>query len=114
DCPGNVDLGPNDDFLRILGRGYPRAAPGRLDEIRSDPDTGYLKVKATASTPGGELVVWTPTVDDGTPERTVNTFGLRDVVEHEVAGGRSLTATVTDPGTYALWVGDPDEDLSIP
>jgi endoglycosylceramidase len=30
ECPDNTDLGPNDAFLDILGRGYPRAAPGRI------------------------------------------------------------------------------------
>jgi endoglycosylceramidase len=110
ECPGDVDLGPNDAFLDILGRGYPRTAPGRLVEVRSDTQTGWMKVKATAADAGGELVVWTPTAED--PEHQINVFGLTDVVAHEVEGGRIITATVADPGTYALWVGEPDEDLT--
>jgi endoglycosylceramidase len=47
-CPDNEDLGPTDEFLQILGRGYARATPGRLTELRSDPDTGHLAVKASA------------------------------------------------------------------
>jgi len=108
-CPGNVDLGSNDAFLDILGRGYPRAAPGRLLELRSDPDTGQMKVKATTEKGGGELVVWTPTV--GGPEHPVNVIGLSNVVAHPVDGGRIITATVTAPGVYTLWIGEPDEEL---
>jgi endoglycosylceramidase len=111
-CPGDELLGPNEDFLRILGRGYPRAAPGRLDEVRSDPDTGWLKVRATASAAGGELVVWTPTV--GGPDHEINVAGLTDVVEHDVPGGRIVTATVVAAGRYALWVGDPDAEPAPP
>lgn len=39
ECPANLDLGPNDAFLDILGRGYPRATPGRITKLCSDPDT---------------------------------------------------------------------------
>lgn len=109
-CPGDELLGPNDAFLDILGRGYPRATPGRIVELRSDPTTGLMKVKATAAAAGGELVVWTPTTEG--PDHPINGFGLTDIVAHEVDGGRLITATVAAPGTYALWIGAPDEDLS--
>lgn len=111
DCPGNGDLGPNDDFLSILGRGYPRAAPGRLTSVTSDVGTGRMRVEATATAAGGELVVWAPTVDDADLRVTVD--GLTDVVEHAVDGGRIITATVAEAGAYWLQVGpgaaDPDE-----
>jgi endoglycosylceramidase len=108
-CPGNVDLGPNDAFLDILGRGYPRVAPGRLLELRSDPDSGLMKLKGQAAERGGELVVWTPT--SGGPAHAVHVVGLTDVVEHIVDGGRIVTATVTHPGIYTLWIGEPDEEI---
>lgn len=113
-CPGDVDLGPNEDFLAILGRGYARATPGRLVELVSDVDTGWLKAKATAGPDdvGAQLVVWTPTPADADHEIAVH--GLTDVVARDVAGGRIVTATVSTAGTYALWVGEPDEDLAAP
>lgn len=111
-CPSNTDLGPTNEFMDIVGRGYPRATPGRLVELRSDPENGYLKVKAQARRSGGELVVWTPTEDS--PTHRINVQGLINVVSHEVAGGRLITATVERAGTYGLWVGTPDEDLSAP
>jgi endoglycosylceramidase len=103
DCPGNADLGENDAFLDVLGRGYPRATPGRIDELVSDPDTGQLLVRATAASAGGELVVWTPTADG--PAHRVVVEGLVDVQEHAVAGGRIVTARVAAPGAYQLVVG---------
>ncbi|MCB0971073.1 MAG: hypothetical protein KDA97_06085, partial [Acidimicrobiales bacterium] len=111
----NEDLGPNEAFLSILGRGYPRAAPGRIDELVSDIDTGWLKVRASAAEAGGELVVWTPTADDG--DHRIHVEGLEEVREHVVEGGRIVTATVATAGPYALWVGEPDavaDDLLPP
>ncbi len=109
-CPDDTDLGPNEDFLSILGRGFPRATPGHIVELRSDPETGLLKVKATVERAGGQLVVWTPTADDAA--HPINVAGLTDVVATDVPGGRLVTATVEAAGTYALWVGEPDEDLT--
>lgn len=106
-CPDNADLGPNDAFLDIVGRGYPRAAPGRLVQVRSDVDTGRMSVTASADVGGGELVVWTPTTCG--PEHLVHVAGLTNVEQHEVDGGRIITATVAAPGTYALWVGETDD-----
>jgi endoglycosylceramidase len=102
-CPDNEDLGPNGAFLDIVGRGYPRAAPGRLTEVRSDLATGRLVVKATATEAGGELLVWTPTASDSDHRVTVD--GLTDVVETKVEGGRLITAAVAAKGEYALRVG---------
>ncbi|WP_157789469.1 glycoside hydrolase family 5 protein [Candidatus Microthrix parvicella] len=112
ECPANIDLGPNDAFLDILGRGYPRATPGRITELRSDPDTGFLSMAATAPKPGGELVVWTPTTADST--HPVETRNLINVAETEVPGGRLITATVGSAGDYRLWVGPVDEAPAAP
>jgi endoglycosylceramidase len=111
-CPDNEDLGPNGAFLDILGRGYPRATPGRITELRSDPATGHLKVAATAPEPGGTLVVWTPTGPGA--EHPVTVRNLGPVTETEVPGGRLITATVQAAGDYRLWVGPVDEDPAAP
>lgn len=103
-CPDNEDLGPNEAFLDILGRGYPRAAPGRLTEVRSNVETGHLVVRATATEAGGQLLVWTPTAAGAGHRVTVD--GLDDVVEQEVEGGRLITATVSKPGDYSLEIGE--------
>jgi hypothetical protein len=36
------------------------------------------------------------------------------VVEHQVLGGRIITATVEAAGPYALWVGEPDVEPEPP
>jgi len=99
-CPGDVDLGPNEDFLSVLGRGFPRAAPGRVQELRSDPDTGELSLTASGASADDTVVVWTPT--DATTHSVV-VEGLSDVVEHTVEGGRVVVATVDD-ADYVLRV----------
>lgn len=104
-CPDNTDLGPTDAFLEVLGRGYPRATPGRLASLRSDPATGQLEVHATAQTAdvGQQFLVWTPTPDDAQHRLVVQ--GLRDVIAHPVPGGRIITAMVSAAGSYALGIG---------
>ncbi len=122
ECPDNTDAGPNDAFLDVLGRAYPRATPGRVTSLSSDPDTGVFTVvaHAPADAVGRGLVVWTPTADDA--DHRVVTRGLHDVVEHPVPGGRLITAAVTDAGSYALTIGtdlpadndDPAQDPAVP
>ncbi|MCB1026747.1 MAG: cellulase family glycosylhydrolase [Microthrixaceae bacterium] len=99
--------GPAEEHLDMIGRGYPRATPGRITELRSDPDTGFMKVAATATEPGGELVVWTPTSADA--EHPVSVDNLTSVTETELPGGRLITATVAAAGAYHLWVGPVDD-----
>ena len=100
-CPGDNNLGPTEEFFKVLGRGYPRAAPGELDSMSSDPDTGLLVVEATATQPGGELVVWTPTTQ---ATHRVVLDGLGDLTALDLEGGRLLSATVEATGPYSLRV----------
>jgi endoglycosylceramidase len=93
ECPGNVDAGPNEEFLRVLGRGYPRAAPGRITLLVSDPATGRLELEAVGAERGGVLVVWTQTTAD---THELDGSGLEDLEGVDVPGGRIVTATVTD------------------
>ncbi|MBS1848411.1 MAG: cellulase family glycosylhydrolase [Actinobacteria bacterium] len=104
-CPANTDLGPNNAFLDVLGRAYPRATPGRITTLQSDPDTGVFTLTAAAGNTGSgqTLVVWTPTADDASHH--VETRGLDDVTERAVAGGRIITAQVATTGTYDLVIG---------
>ncbi|MBO0730918.1 MAG: cellulase family glycosylhydrolase, partial [Acidimicrobiaceae bacterium] len=43
-CPGNRDAGPDPLWQPVLTRSYPRAAPGRLLSLVSDPTTGDLQL----------------------------------------------------------------------
>jgi endoglycosylceramidase len=90
-CPGDVDLGPNEEFLSVLGRAFPRFAPGRISELSSDPKSGRFAVAASGAPIGEELVVWTPTEAD---THEVASRGVEDIEEREVPGGRIVVATV--------------------
>lgn len=116
DCPANTDLGPNDAFLDIVGRGYPRATPGRLTRLRSEVDTGDLLIQGEATEADGTLVVWTPTAGGGDHDPV--TSALIGVESHDVAGGRIITARVIRTGPYSLRLGPEhpgdDADPSTP
>ena len=98
-CPGDVDLGRTEEFFEVVSRGYPRAAPGRVTELTSDPETGDLMVAGEGGDPGASLVVWTPT--DGSAHQ-LSIEGLGEPVVHVVAGGRIIVATVDGAGPYRL------------
>jgi len=101
-CPGDVDLGPTEELLDVVGRGYPRVVPGRIATLTSNTATGELFVVADGGQPGQQLVVWTPTSAD---THGVTVTGLDGLVETPVPGGRILTAEVVDAsGTYSLQV----------
>jgi endoglycosylceramidase len=106
DCsPGakhDTDLRSTDQFLRILGRAYPRAAPGHITDLVSDPATGHLQVAGAGATPGSELVVWLPTINGATPKPVAS--GLTGTELHTIDGGRILTAKAT-AGEWSLTVG---------
>jgi endoglycosylceramidase len=97
-CPGDRDLGPTDAFLRVVGRAYPRVAPGRITALESEHASGRFSLAAEGAAPGAELWVWTPTSAD---THTVSSTGLGPVDERTVPGGRLLRAAA-DGGTYSL------------
>ncbi len=101
-CPDDVDAGPNVDLLRIAGRAYPRAAPGRLTRLRSDPVTGAATVQGVIEDDlagVGDLVVWVP----GAERPEVVGDGLDDPVVTQVRGGWYVTAPVVG-SPYSLEV----------
>jgi endoglycosylceramidase len=83
-CPEGEDEGITPEYAVVLSRSYPRAAPGRLTELTSDPDarTARLAGRADGS---GELEVWVP--DGGHGEPTIGGENLADVEATAVEGG---------------------------
>jgi endoglycosylceramidase len=100
-CPGDVDLGPTEPFLRVVRRAYPRAAPGRITRLESPWSTGALVLEATGAAAGAELVLWTPT---GADTHTVAATGLGPLTEHIVPGGRLVTGSVVKAGGYSVTI----------
>jgi endoglycosylceramidase len=101
DCTTGEDLGPTEPFLALLGRGYPRAAPGRILLLESDPASGRLRLEAEAVEAGGTVVLWTPT---RAAEHEVWGEGITGIEEQPRGAGRLVTATVTAPGAWSMGV----------
>ena len=75
-------------------------SPASVVRVR-DPETGRLDVRATVDTPGGELIVWTPTAAE---THDVVLDGPADLRTFPVGDGRVLVATVDAAGDYGLSV----------
>lgn len=100
DCAtGELSL-PPEGFATPLSRAYPRALPGRLDSLVSEPSGRDLAFSATVDQEGGscELDVWFP--GDATPR--ISATGVDDVVSTGVPGGWRISGCAA--GAYALAV----------
>jgi endoglycosylceramidase len=97
-CPGDVDLGPVAEWMPILSRAYPRAAPGQLDELVSDPATGEFTVSGATDDEEAPLELWVPDRGDGEP--VLSGTGLGDVQVRALDGGFRVTAQVS--GDYVV------------
>ncbi|UDY34775.1 glycoside hydrolase family 5 protein [Dermatobacter hominis] len=99
----DTDLRATTEFLRILGRAFPRAAPGHISSLASQPGSGGLTVQGAGAEAGGQLVVWLPDVEGAADAQPTTTTGLEDVTMQAVRGGRVLTANATG-GDWTLVV----------
>lgn len=94
DCPSGDELGIPPPFAEVLSRTYPRAAPGRLLELASDPATGRAVISGDAGASGpGTLDLWVPR-RDGRPPPTVDGSNVGRVVSRPVDGGFRVLASV--------------------
>ncbi|MGI8938085.1 MAG: glycoside hydrolase family 5 protein [Iamia sp.] len=95
DCPADVDAGPNTELLSVAGRAYPRAVPGLLTELMSDPDARTMAVEGRIVddlAAVGDLVLWIP----GSERPDVSGDGVGEPVIREVPGGWYATMAVDD------------------
>ncbi|GAA0474371.1 hypothetical protein Aca07nite_62650 [Actinoplanes capillaceus] len=84
DCRTGASAPPPEGFARPLSRAYPRALPGRLDSLTSDPDGG-LRFTATADgEPANcQVDIWVP----GGAMPRLTTTGITDLSSKQVTGG---------------------------
>jgi endoglycosylceramidase len=97
-CPGDKDKGITKAYATVLSRAYPRAAPGAIESIVSDPDARTATVLGEVSptaVPSGRLALWVP--DNGKGAPAVSVKNLSDVKTEAVRGGFYVTASVA-PG----------------
>ncbi|MBW6439166.1 glycoside hydrolase family 5 protein [Actinoplanes hulinensis] len=97
DCRTGASTPPPEGFARPLSRAYPRALPGRLESLTSDPDGG-LRITATAADdPANCLVdIWVP--GDTMPRLT--TTGITDLSSKQVTGGWRISGCAR--GAYTV------------
>ena len=97
-CPSGEDLGLTQPWATTLSRTYPRAAPGRLTRVRSDPTTGVAQITGVAEGEGtGTLVVWVPDRDGGAPLASGGVGGDQADI---VAGDGGYRVEVPVQGAY--------------
>jgi endoglycosylceramidase len=99
-------LGIPAPFGAILSRAYPRAAPGRIVSLTSDPASGAMDLRGTTSALG-VLEVWAPAPSFGQTfagsAPTVTGTNLSRVDVESVPGGYRIRAVVA--GSYELLIG---------
>lgn len=100
-CPGGRSLGIPPTTRRLLARPYVRLAPGRLRELRSDPDRRTLQARGSDPDRRGScrLELWVP----GRARPHVTGTNVRGVRSVRVRGGWRVRACVH--GRYAIAVG---------
>lgn len=100
DCATGELSPPPEGYATPLSRAYPRAVPGRLDSLTSEPSGRDLTFSATVDDDGGscELDVWFP--GERTPR--ISSTGVEDVESTEVPGGWRISGCAA--GTYSLAV----------
>lgn len=100
DCTDNEVVGLRGDLIGQLTRATVRAAPGRLEEVIYDADSGTF---TAAGGPGGgtDLVVFYPSAVHGSPR--VESSGIAAVVEAPAAGGGTyFVAEVSDSEPWSI------------
>jgi endoglycosylceramidase len=81
-CPGDVDLGVNPAYQRVLARAFPQHAPGALTALGSDPYTGKMTMSGNTQSPGIAKLwvpasgrVNTPVISGGSVQRITSVKG---------------------------------------
>ncbi|WP_161554112.1 glycoside hydrolase family 5 protein [Stenotrophobium rhamnosiphilum] len=95
-CPGDVDLGYVQANAMAMSRAYPRHAPGRLQQVSANIDSGELDMAGSGT---GMLELWIP---DRIGKPKISGNGLGAPVIKRVPGG--FIARVPVSGAYSAQV----------
>lgn len=92
-CPGDKRVGPTLDLMRVVGRAYPRSAPGRLVSFVSDVEHETMNLSGAGAESGGRLAVFAPW---GEASIKISSTGLSGVPQRiSVGGGTPLLGAAT-------------------
>jgi endoglycosylceramidase len=101
ECPGDVDLGPIPEWF-ALSRAYPRAAPGVIRTLTSDPEAGTMTLTGEGT---GRFDLWVP--QDVGEAPSVGGSGIGSVEFVEVDGGWRVFGVTCGPYEITMNGGDP-------
>lgn len=95
-CPDDSNLGYVAPYYTMISRSYPRCAPGRVNELVSDPYTGEMTVSGSTDDQG-ILDLWVPDRGLGTP--SVSGVKIKNTYINTVDGGWRILIIVNDDYT---------------
>lgn len=97
-CPSGTPIGRAPEFTGPLSRAYPRAVPGRLRSLTSDPGTRRLALTGYEPDPRGDcrLELWAP----GTVKPALTSSGISGLRAARIPGGWRVTGCAA--GGYRL------------
>jgi endoglycosylceramidase len=101
-CPQSQQVGFVQQNEVVVSRSYPRAAPGHLTALQSDPDSGTLSLSGQTDQPG-TAVLWFPDRQLGAPQ--VSGTGVSNAQVTAVNGGFVVSCTVSGAYTISLQSG---------
>lgn len=101
-CPQSQQVGFVQENEVVVSRAYPRAAPGYLQSLQSDPDTGAMTLTGQTAQPG-TAVLWVPDRGLGTPQ--VSGQNVSNASVTKVNGGFVIQADVNGSYTIAEQAG---------
>jgi len=100
DCTDNSVNGLRHDLVRQLTRPALRAAPGRIDSIEYNPESGSFSASGIGAT-GGQLLIFYPASKHGQPEVN-NSNGLTEIREQAGPGSNLYLIAEAIDSTWSL------------
>lgn len=98
DCATGAEIAPSPSVTKAVSRAYPRAVPGRLASVSSDPERRHLRLTGTGGTGQCDLDVWAP----GAARPAVTSSGISGVRFREVPGGWRISGCPAGDFTLEL------------
>jgi len=102
DCRTNAITGPRQPLIDQLTRGWVRAAPGPLEVLRWQHETGVLEASGAAAVAGQEMLAFYPAARLGVPLPQVSATGLDDLHGVPAPGGNWLIVGRATGGDWSL------------
>lgn len=100
DCTSNEVLGLRTDLVGQLTRPALHAAPGRIEAVEYDPDSGHFRASGIGAT-GGQVVIFYPVAKHGRPT-VYGGNGLGEIKQYSAAGDNLYLVAEATEATWSL------------